>query len=126
MAKLGMDEPSLFESEEEEETEESGAKKPAEDKTQQLRRELKTMLFGFGDVKEPLDETVDALHDIVIDYITSVCKKAVSLNAAKKLTLEDIHFLIRRDVRKYTRVRELLSMSELLKKARKDFESSEI
>ena len=41
------DEPSLFDiSDEEDET-----KKFGEDRTQQIRRELKTMLYGFGDVK---------------------------------------------------------------------------
>ncbi|KAE9547549.1 hypothetical protein FO519_009239 [Halicephalobus sp. NKZ332] len=112
------DEPSLFDvSDEEDESKKSG-----EDRTQQIRRELKTMLYGFGDVKEPNEETLDTLYEIAIEYIIAVCKKAVSINANKKLSLEDIHFLIRRDDRKFTRVRELLSMSEELKKARKDLD----
>lgn len=39
-----------------------------------------------------------------------------------RIALEDIHYLIRRDQKKFSRVKELLSMSEELKKARKAFE----
>lgn len=41
-----------------------------------------------------------------------------------KITLEDIHYLIRRDAKKYARVKDLLSMSEELKKARKQFDEA--
>uniref|UniRef100_A0AC34RDC9 Transcription initiation factor TFIID subunit 13 n=1 Tax=Panagrolaimus sp. JU765 TaxID=591449 RepID=A0AC34RDC9_9BILA len=111
------DEPNLFDvSDEEDES------KKSEDKTQQIRRELKSMLYGFGDVKEPNEETVDTLLEIVLDYITSVCQKAQSINVNNKITLDDIHFLIRGDPKKYNRVRELLKMSEELKRAKKDLE----
>jgi transcription initiation factor TFIID subunit 13 len=36
--------------------------------------------------------------------------------------LEDIHYLIRRDQKKFQRVKELLSLSDELKKARKAFD----
>ncbi|KAK6041346.1 transcription initiation factor IID, subunit [Cooperia oncophora] len=39
-----------------------------------------------------------------------------------KIALEDIHYLIRRDPKKFARVKDLLSMSEELKKARKQFD----
>uniref|UniRef100_A0A914Y6G2 Transcription initiation factor TFIID subunit 13 n=1 Tax=Panagrolaimus superbus TaxID=310955 RepID=A0A914Y6G2_9BILA len=120
MARMLPDEPSLFESEDEDETEE---KKTPEDKNQQIRRELKNMLYGFGDVKEPMEETIEELYEVVMEFINAVCYKAASLNGHKKVTLDEIHFLIRRDMKKFTRVAELLSMSEELKKARKDFEN---
>ena len=39
-----------------------------------------------------------------------------------RMALEDIHYLIRRDQKKFSRVKDLLSMSEELKKARKQFD----
>lgn len=65
---------------------------------------------------------MDYLETIVIDYIRGISQKALATGKPNRITLEDIHYLIRRDCKKYTRVRELLSMSEELKKARKAFE----
>lgn len=39
-----------------------------------------------------------------------------------RVTVEDILFLMRKDPRKYTRVKELLLMNEELKKARRAFD----
>ncbi|KAI6242413.1 hypothetical protein M3Y99_00226900 [Aphelenchoides fujianensis] len=41
---------------------------------------------------------------------------------AGRLGLENVYYFIRRDLKKYARVRELLSLSEELKRARKPFE----
>ncbi len=39
-----------------------------------------------------------------------------------KVAVEDIVYLVRKDPRKYARVKDLLSMNEELKKARKAFD----
>lgn len=39
-----------------------------------------------------------------------------------RVTVEDIMHLVRRDVKKYSRVKDLLTMNEELKKARKAFD----
>lgn len=39
-----------------------------------------------------------------------------------KISVEDLIFLIRKDTKKYSRVKELLLMSEELRKARKAFD----
>lgn len=57
-----------------------------------------------------------------MDYIQQVCLKALAVGKSGKINLEDIHYLIRRDHKKFGRVKELLSMSEELKKARKAFD----
>jgi transcription initiation factor TFIID subunit 13 len=49
---------------------------------------------------------------------------AMDVGKPGKVTLEDIHYLIRRDPKKYGRVKDLLSMSEELRKARKAFEQA--
>lgn len=43
-----------------------------------------------------------------------------------RITVEDIIFLIRKDAKKYSRVKELLIMNEELKKARKAFDESKL
>ncbi|CAP23579.1 Protein CBR-TAF-13 [Caenorhabditis briggsae] len=93
-----------------------------EDKKHALRRDLRTMVYGFGDDKEPYDKTLDVLEAIVLNYIKELCQLAMKVGKPDKMALEDIHYLIRRDSKKFSRVKDLLSMSEELKKARKQFD----
>jgi transcription initiation factor TFIID subunit 13 len=65
---------------------------------------------------------LELLEKIVMDYIQQVCLKALAVGKPGKINLEDIHYLIRRDNKKFGRVKELLSMSEELKRARKAFD----
>ena len=50
--------------------------------------------------------------------------KAIEIGRPGRVQVEDIIFLIRKDARKYSRVRELLMMNEELKKARKAFDEA--
>lgn len=95
-----------------------------EDKKYLFRKELRVMIYGFGDDKIPYDKTLELLETIIVNYIHGMCQRALQLGKTGRLTLEDIHYLIRRDPRKFGRVRDLLSMSEELKKARKQFDEA--
>lgn len=117
-----IDESCLFDSEEEEEDE--AKKKTPEERKFLFRRELRSMLYGFGDEKQPNDDTLEVLEQIVTDYIKEVCRKALEVGKPNRINLEDIHYLIRRDPKKFCRVKELLSLSEELKKARKAFDDA--
>ncbi|XP_065837733.1 transcription initiation factor TFIID subunit 13-like [Oscarella lobularis] len=85
-------------------------------------RELRCMMYGFGDDPNPYAESVDLLEDIVVEFITETTLKALSVGKKGRVHVEDIIFLIRKDPKKYTRVKELLMMNEELKKARKAFD----
>jgi len=85
-------------------------------------KELRCMMYGFGDDQNPYTESVDLLEDLVIQYISEITFKAMEVGKAGRVTVEDILFLMRKDSRKYTRVKELLLMNEELKKARKAFD----
>ncbi|KJH49275.1 transcription initiation factor IID, subunit [Dictyocaulus viviparus] len=93
-----------------------------EDKKFFFRKELRSMLYGFGDDKVPYDKTLETLEAIVLDYIKELCERALNVGKPDRIALEDIHYLIRRDPKKFARVKDLLSMSEELKKARKQFD----
>ncbi|CAF0968014.1 unnamed protein product [Didymodactylos carnosus] len=95
-----------------------------EKKRRVLSRELRCMMFGFGDDINPYSESVDVLEDLVLQYITDMTLKATGISKQGRIQVDDILHLLRRDTRKYTRVRELLMMNEELKKARKAFDSS--
>ncbi|XP_013416631.1 transcription initiation factor TFIID subunit 13 [Lingula anatina] len=105
----------------EEEEEEDGPME-IEKRKKIFSKELRCMMYGFGDDQNPYQESVDLLEDLVIDYITEMTKKAMECGRPGRILVEDIIFLIRKDPKKYSRVKELLTMNEELRKARKAFD----
>ncbi|XP_052240734.1 transcription initiation factor TFIID subunit 13-like isoform X1 [Dreissena polymorpha] len=86
------------------------------------KESVRCMMYGFGDDQNPYTESVDLIEDLVIEYITEMTKKAIEVGRPGRISVEDIIFLIRKDPKKYSRVKELLTMSEELRKARKAFD----
>ena len=70
----------------------------------------------------PYSETVDMLEDLLIEFITETTHKCMEIGRTGRIQVEDIIFLVRKDPKKYSRVKELLTMNEELKKARKAFD----
>ncbi|CAF3197591.1 unnamed protein product [Rotaria sp. Silwood2] len=87
-------------------------------------KELRNMMYGFGDDPQPYAESVELLEDLVLQYITDMTLKAAEIGSNKqgRIVVNDILYLLRHDRRKYARVKELLSMNEELKRARKAFD----
>ncbi|KAF4527250.1 hypothetical protein B566_EDAN015924 [Ephemera danica] len=42
-------------------------------------KELRCMMFGFGDDQNPYTESVDLLEDLVIEFITEMTHKAMEI-----------------------------------------------
>ncbi|CAI9598281.1 unnamed protein product [Staurois parvus] len=42
-------------------------------------KELRCMMYGFGDDQNPYTESVDILEDLVIEFITEMTHKAMSI-----------------------------------------------
>lgn len=82
-------------------------------------KELRCMMYGFGDDKNPYTESVELLEELVLKYITETTQKAMQRG---KISLSDMMYVIRKDKRKRNRVEELLLMNEELKKSRKAFD----
>lgn len=85
-------------------------------------KELRCMMYGFGDDQNPYTESVDLLEDLVIEFITETTHRAMEIGRTGRVQVEDIVFLVRKDARKYARVKDLLTMNEELKRARKAFD----
>lgn len=85
-------------------------------------KELRCMMYGFGDDQNPYTESVDLLEDLVIEFITETTHRAMEIGRTGRVQVEDIVFLVRKDQRKYARVKDLLTMNEELKRARKAFD----
>lgn len=91
---------------------------------QLFAKEIRNMMYGFGDDLHPHPESISLLEDLVIQYITDMTLKAAEIGSNKqgRIVVNDILYLLRHDPRKYARVKELLSMNEELKRARKAFD----
>lgn len=58
----------------------------------------------------------------LISLVILQTHKAMETGRTGRVQVEDIVFLVRKDARKYARVKDLLTMNEELKKARKAFD----
>mmetsp|Transcript_24113 Transcript_24113/g.33184 ORF Transcript_24113/g.33184 Transcript_24113/m.33184 type:complete len:141 (-) Transcript_24113:131-553(-) len=89
-------------------------------------RDLKSMMYGFGDVAHPLQETVDVVEELVVDYMSDMIHKAMEGGPCRgKITHQDFVFLVRKDRRKYERCQEILQMQQDIDLAKKNFEYDE-
>ncbi len=89
---------------------------------------MKQLLYAFGDVPDPLPETVRVLDEIVTDFIIETCHqaaRAASVSGRQKIKVEDFRWAIRGDEQMLGRVKELLGMEKELKEARKHFDTQE-
>ena len=94
-------------------------------KKKYFSRELRFMMHGFGDDTNPYNETVDLLDDLVVEFVSEMSLKAMDVGKKGKIHVDDLLFLIRRDPKKYGRVRDLLHMNEELKQAKRIFETNQ-
>ncbi|KAH0507632.1 Transcription initiation factor TFIID subunit 13 [Microtus ochrogaster] len=86
-------------------------------------KELRCTMYGFEDVVLGLKACADILEDLVMEFITEMTHKAMSIGRQGRVQAEDIVFLIRKDP-KFARVKDLLTMNEELKRARKAFDEA--
>jgi transcription initiation factor TFIID subunit 13 len=101
---------------------ESSDQQSGDKKKRIFSKELRCMMYGFGDDQNPYTESVDMLEDLVIQFISEIAHKAMEIGRQGRVSVEDVMHLVRRDPRKFARVKDLLSMNEELKKARKAFD----
>jgi transcription initiation factor TFIID subunit 13 len=101
-----------------------GANSDNQPRKRVFSKELRNMMYGFGDDSQPYAESVELLEDLVVQYITDMTLQAAEIGSNKqgRMVVNDILYLLRHDPRKYARVKELLSMNEELKRARKAFD----
>lgn len=93
-----------------------------------FQKDLPQMLYGFGDVRTPLPQTVQLMEDLVVDYVTQVLRKASAAAEARqratrgsstsRIKEADLLFVLRKDRKRLHRVLELLEVFEEQKQAR--------
>ncbi|EPR78220.1 Transcription initiation factor TFIID subunit [Spraguea lophii 42_110] len=97
-----------------------------EQKKINLLKEIRLMMYGYGDVSTPRTDTAEVLQDYLLTYLQNVLIKTQNMAKIKgKTKTDDLLYVIKRDRRKYLRVKELLATNEELKDARKAFDYEE-
>ncbi|KAJ8078811.1 hypothetical protein PM082_013094 [Marasmius tenuissimus] len=94
-----------------------------------FNKELRNLMYGFGDDRNPANDTVNVMEEILIEYITDVCLAAAGgTNRKARLSIEDLRRVLSRpaDAKKLARMEELLFMQEDIKRARAQFEESDM
>ncbi|KAI0006171.1 TFIID-domain-containing protein [Russula compacta] len=91
-------------------------------------KELRNLMFGFGDDRNPSNDTVNVMEEILVEYIADVCQTALAPTKKSRLSIEDFRRALSRpaDAKKLARMEELLFMQEDIKRARAQFNDSEM
>ncbi|KAF9012510.1 transcription initiation factor IID, 18kD subunit-domain-containing protein [Cyathus striatus] len=91
-------------------------------------KELRNLMYGFGDDRNPANDTVNVMEEILIEYITDICQQAGGPGKKSRLSIEDLRRVLSRpaDAKKLARMEELLFMQEDIKRARAQFEESDM
>lgn len=97
-----------------------------EKKRVSLIKDLRLMMYGFGDAKNPRKDTTVLLHEYLIGYLKNLLIKTQNMAKLKgKTKTDDLLYILKKDRRKYMRVKDLLATNEELKNARKAFDFEE-
>ncbi|KAI8138114.1 transcription initiation factor IID, 18kD subunit-domain-containing protein [Fennellomyces sp. T-0311] len=90
-------------------------------------KDLKLLMYGFGDVPNPASDSIAVMDDLVINYITEMCQEAAKVAEHRgKVRVEDFKYILRKDRKKIGRVEELLYMSEDIRRAKQLFDEKEM
>ncbi|OIR59090.1 MAG: transcription initiation factor TFIID subunit 13 [Amphiamblys sp. WSBS2006] len=85
------------------------------------RESIEQMVYGFGDVSEPREDTVDVVERIAEEYIQALGKHTertahLSREKRSRVRVDDVMFVLRNDKRKLARVEELLYLDTVFTK----------
>lgn len=85
-------------------------------------KEISLMMYGCGDVCSPQQGTAELVQEYMIGYLAGLLTKIHSMARIKgKTKTEDLLYFLKKDPRKYVRVKELLLKNEEFNTARKAF-----
>ena len=83
---------------------------------------MKPLMFGFGDIEEPDNETAELLEEYIVEYVQNIAILAFRKSKRRgfsEIKLRDLLLVLKNDKKKYYRIPPLLSFYETLKKAKK-------
>ena len=97
---------------------------PPEAGERRYQRELRSMMYGFGDAQEVDAESVEMVERLVRQYIDELLGEASAIASIRRCPLDSgcLLYAVRHDRLKFERARRLLEMKEVIRDARKKTE----
>lgn len=87
----------------------------------QMSRDLAAMMYGLGDDRNPYTETMEAMTDLVMEYVSEVTVAACRVSAGNEVSVESVAYVVRQSSSKCSRIRTLMDASQDLRTARRAF-----
>ncbi|KAI0100694.1 TFIID-18kDa-domain-containing protein [Hypoxylon sp. NC0597] len=91
-------------------------------------KEVRALLYGFGDVQDPLPETVRVLDEIVTEFLEGVCFEAsrhAQVAGRQKLKFDDFEFALRRNPQYLGKVKSMIEKRQTIKEMRRTFDQED-
>ena len=75
--------------------------------------DLKQLMYGFGDSKTPLDETVELLYEYMQEFVLNLSEKALRRSKRREsnnneIKVEDLLYFLQPDNKKSMRVAKII------------------
>ncbi|CAE6426655.1 unnamed protein product [Rhizoctonia solani] len=86
-------------------------------------KDLRPMMYAFGDHANPAPDSVAVMEEILMDYMMDVCTTAMKKTKRTNIQIDGLREALSHpaDVKKLARMEELLFMQEDIKRARAQF-----
>ncbi|KAI1741146.1 transcription initiation factor IID, 18kD subunit-domain-containing protein [Xylaria scruposa] len=87
-------------------------------------KEIAALLYAYGDVRDPIPETVRVLDEIVTEFLEGVCFEAsrhAQVAGRQKLKFDDFEFALRRNPQYLGKVKAMIEKRQTIKEMRKTF-----
>jgi transcription initiation factor TFIID subunit 13 len=91
-------------------------------------RTVSNLLYAYGDVPNPIPDTVKVVDEILTEFIEGICFESsqhATIAGRQKLKLEDFEFSLRRNPQYLGKIRTMLDKRIELKEMRKAFAEPE-
>eukprot|EP00127_Corallochytrium_limacisporum_P003793 Clim_evm7s153 gene=Clim_evmTU7s153 len=73
-----------------------------------LKKQIRWLMYGYGDVRSPDEDSILVMADIVAEYVTELASVAAHWTGHPQLTVSNVQTVLRRDRKKSQKVRRLL------------------
>ncbi|KAI1434973.1 transcription initiation factor IID, 18kD subunit-domain-containing protein [Xylaria sp. CBS 124048] len=87
-------------------------------------KEIAALLYAYGDVRDPIPETVRVLDEIVTEFLEGVCFEAsrhAQVAGRQKLKFDDFEFALRHNPQYLGKVKAMIEKRQSIKEMRKTF-----
>ncbi|KAK6955544.1 hypothetical protein Daesc_003184 [Daldinia eschscholtzii] len=91
-------------------------------------KEVRALLYAYGDVQDPLPDTVRVLDEIVTEFLEGVCFEAsrhAQVAGRQKLKFDDFEFALRRNPQYLGRVKSMIEKRQKIKEMRRTFDQED-